>query len=62
MTQEQIATPDLPPRPHTGHDAIDAALAAVTWSEDVREHHGEIAQALNALQAALNPDLAPRLT
>lgn len=42
------------PRPTTGDSAIDEALAVVELGDNVHEHPEQLADALKALQDALN--------
>lgn len=50
---DSSAAEDAPPV--TGHEAIDAALAAVTLGPDVHTHADELGAAVEAIQRALNP-------
>lgn len=46
--------PTPPEPPVTGHPDIDAALTSVQLGDDVHTHHAAIAEALDAIQQALN--------
>lgn len=45
--------PELPESPTTGHEGVDAALAALELGADVNAHPAKLAEALDVLAQAL---------
>lgn len=51
--------PEFPEPPATGHDGVDAALAALELGDDVNAHPAALAEALDVLAEALNTPADP---
>lgn len=61
MTDAENTAPAPASLPVTGHAGIDAALSGLELGSDVHRHPEEIALALEAVAAALNPGRQPPL-